>query len=382
MTIPKEYEGREPTYLKHRVLTRYIVDWAHKQGSRSRFSKTRLWFVDCFAGPWASSSDELNDTSIAIGLTALQQAARTWKLKGLTVDLGAIFVEKDRDAYERLKQFLGGDFTIIKTHPLHGEFGDKVEEINRLVDGDPAFLFVDPKGWKGAAMKFIAPLAEKPNRDVLINVMFNFVNRFKDAQHEFLRQQRQQIEEFFGLGTGEIPQRLKEEELFKLYRRQVQEKCRVEYAADLAIRHPTHDRTWFRLVLGSHHPKAIELFRDVEKKICGERAAEVATEVRHRCDKQAELFEHSPEVDRRYRRFHDSGLTLAPKYLMNLLIDGGPCPYDEVWPKLLQEFHITKSDAGRMVMKLRKEEYLVLRDLPSSARTPKDDTILGLPHSR
>jgi three-Cys-motif partner protein len=376
MIIPEEYKGREPTFLKHQVLTRYIVDWAHKRGSRSRFGRTRLWFVDCFAGPWASNDEEFGDTSIAIGLGALQKAADTWKSRGSVVELGAVFVEKDRDAYEKLKRLLSGRFAEINTHPLHGEFGEKIEEIDRLVGEDSAFLFVDPKGWKGAAMKFIAPLAEKRDRDVLINVMFNFIRRFKDAPQQFLREQ---MEDFFGLGQREIPNGLGEDELFELYRRQVREKCRVEYAADLAIRRPGHDRTWFRLVLGARHPKAIELFRSVEKKVCGERAAEVTDEVKHRDDRQPDLFKHAPEVDGHYSRLREEGIASANDRVLRLLSDG-PRRYDEVWPELLQELHITKSDANKIVRRLAKEDRLVLRGIFQGKRTPRDDTVLELQH--
>jgi hypothetical protein len=54
---------------------------------------------------------------------------------------------------------------------------------------------VDPKGWKGAAMTYIAPLARRPGRDVMINVMFDHINRFKDTQLTFIRAQMQ---DFFG----------------------------------------------------------------------------------------------------------------------------------------------------------------------------------------
>jgi three-Cys-motif partner protein len=84
----------------------------------------------------------------------------------------------------------------VATHPLNCEFGEAVPKIQQLVGSDPAFIFVDPTGWKGAAMKFIAPLVDRPRRDVLVNVMFNDVNRFKDDPRAFLRKQ---MEDFFGL---------------------------------------------------------------------------------------------------------------------------------------------------------------------------------------
>ena len=36
MDVPKEYHGREQSYLKHRILKEYAVAWGHKLGSVGR----------------------------------------------------------------------------------------------------------------------------------------------------------------------------------------------------------------------------------------------------------------------------------------------------------------------------------------------------------
>ena len=119
-------------------------------------------------------------------------------------------------------------------------------------------------------MRFIAPLLRGQRRDVLVNVMFDHINRFKDDPRAFLRAQ---MREFFGLGESDLPEALGEEELFALYRTKLKELCGVQYAADLAIPHPTVDRTKFRLVVGGKNPAVLELFRSIEKKVIGSEAA-------------------------------------------------------------------------------------------------------------
>jgi three-Cys-motif partner protein len=202
MEMPSEYIGREHTWLKHRVLQLYLEGWAHKLGSGSRTGSVRLWYVDCFAGPWRAQNEDLRDTSIHIGLEALESAARTWAKAGTTIELGAIFVEENPDSFAALRDFLRQRNGPVDVHPLHGSFGSQVSEIQRCIGSDAAFLFVDPTGWKGAAMKFIAPLARAPRRDVLVNVMFNDVNRFRHAPQDFIRAQ---MREFFGLVDSDIP---------------------------------------------------------------------------------------------------------------------------------------------------------------------------------
>ena len=51
--------------------------------------------MDGFAGPWKAKSAALEDTSIAIGLDALEDAVKTWSEQGARFDVEAAFVEKD-----------------------------------------------------------------------------------------------------------------------------------------------------------------------------------------------------------------------------------------------------------------------------------------------
>ena len=270
MEMPSEYIGREHTWLKHRVLQLYLDAWAHKLGSVGRKRSVRLWYVDCFAGPWHAQNEELHDTSIHIGLEALKSAAATWAKHGASITLGAVFVEKEPDAFAELERFVGERSGEVEVHPLHGSFGDHVGTIQRLVGSEAAFLFVDPTGWKGAAMKFIAPLVHQPRRDLLVNVMFNDMNRFKDDPRAFIRSQ---MRDFFALGDSDIPAGLSEDELMALYRDRLKKVCHLQFAADLSVPHPIHERTKFRLVVGGHHPEVIRLFRDVEKRAVGVEAS-------------------------------------------------------------------------------------------------------------
>jgi hypothetical protein len=64
----------------------------------------------------------------------------------------------------------------------------------------------------------------------MVNVMFDHINRFKDAPLEFIRSQMQ---DFFGLDDGQLESDLTEEELMKFYREQLKLKCHIKLAADL-----------------------------------------------------------------------------------------------------------------------------------------------------
>lgn len=277
MGMPKEYEGREQSYLKHEVLRHYLGPWGAKLGSIGRKRHIKLWYVDCFSGPWQSSGKDLEDTSIAIGLSCLREAATTWSQA--KIEVAAIFVEQDRAAYDALCVYLDRHKGAIETHALHGAFGDHVGTIDAMIGDSPAFLFVDPTGWKGVNMRFIASLARKRFRDVLVNVMTNDIARFHDDRRVFLRRQMQ---DFFGLDTDAVISRMTEDELMEFYRAQFKEVAGLPYSADLAIPHPTHERTWFRLVVGGHDSEVLKVFRAAEKKVLGGIAPEVRDEARRR----------------------------------------------------------------------------------------------------
>jgi three-Cys-motif partner protein len=375
VTVPVEYHGRESTYLKHRVLANYLQQWAHKLGSRARYGPTRLWYVDCFAGPWRAADQELRDTSVFLGLEALRAAAETWSAKGHQVELGAIFVEKNDRSYEALEEFVSQNAGAIKATSIHGEFGGSVGDINRLVGRDPAFLFVDPTGWKGAAMKYIAPLAEVDGRDVLINVMFNDINRFKEDPRAFLRKQ---MREFFGLTNRDIPPGLDEDSLFDFYRAQLRDKCHLPLVADLAIPHPTKQRTWFRLAVGGHHRAIVELFRQVEHKVCGGEASEVRAEAKQRGEAQLGLFRGTSEPDQSYQRLHHDGLAAAAKDVRDTLLGRSPRLYADLWPEILANRHILKSDLNKVVWNMHKANELTIQGIGPRERSPKDEHTIAL----
>jgi three-Cys-motif partner protein len=362
--------------LKHRVLQEYLRPWAIKQGSRARFKPTRIWYVDCFAGPWKAADDELSDTSVAIGLAELRTAATTWREQGgHKVDLGAIFVEKNEKSFAALSKYLDTHSEGIEIVAIPGAFGSAVEQINKRIGVDPAFLFVDPTGWKGAAMNYIAPLASAPNRDVLINVMFNDLRRFKDDRRAFLRTQ---IAEFFGLRAGEIPSGLDEESLFELYRTQVRSKCRVPLVADLVIPHPKKERTWFRLVVGAHHRASVRLFRDVERSVCGAEAAEVRDEAKNRGNPQLPLLDTTPAADQSYDLLHGEGRALATADVLEI-VSRGPIAYEVLWPQILMKRHITLPDLNEIVFRMHRNGDLVIKGMGARERTPKDNHVITLP---
>lgn len=385
MQIPAQYQGREQTYLKHRVLEDYLTAWGHKLGSAAQRGRVRLCYVDGFAGPWQARDAALADTSIAIGLETLEQAASTWRDKGYPIDVDAYFVEKDPQAFASLDRFIKGRtapaVTLVRAKAFPGEFGDHVDVIRRLLGADPGFIFVDPTGWKGAAMRFIAPLlADARQRDVLVNVMFDHINRFKDAPHNFLREQ---MREFFGLDDRDMPPALGEEELFALYRSRLKVQCGVRFAADLAIPHPTDERTKFRLVVGGNNPKVLELFRDIEGKVIGAEAAIVREDASLRAKTaktgQLALLAAPPATDARYESLHTRAREEAPRDLLAQLGQVESIMFGALWPGILEARHLRRTELGQLTWAMYKRREIRILNVKPGERSVKDEHLLAAP---
>lgn len=377
--MPEEYRGREQTWLKHRVLEEYLDAWAHKLGSiRSR--DVHLWYVDCFAGPWESQDKDLNDTSVAIGLRALNQAAATWRSRGHRIALHAVFVEKNARSYEALRAFLAESAKAVDAQPLLGAFGDHVAAIDRMVGDAPAFIFVDPTGWNGVDLRFTATLAARPRRDVMVNVMYDHINRFKDDPRAFLRRQ---MRDFFGLSQERLPPGLSEEDLMGVYRRRLQELSGLRYVADLSVPVPDRNRTKFRLVVGGSHPKVIELFRDVERKVIGGEAAPIRAEARARAEeartRQLMLLQApAPETDPAYADQRAAAERAVREHLPERLSRGGAVTFGELWPEILCSYHLTLADLRRVAWELHMQGAIVVRGIGDRERSVKDTHVLTI----
>ncbi len=101
MTNDQLYTGREQTLVKHFILQKYLERFAHIVGSHWDV----LTYVDCFSGPWNARSDKFDDSSFAIALKELRNARDTLAKRGHHVQLRCFFLEKNRAAYGKLKEF-------------------------------------------------------------------------------------------------------------------------------------------------------------------------------------------------------------------------------------------------------------------------------------
>lgn len=140
--------------------------------------KGQIAFIDCFAGPWLSQSPDLSDTSPGIALQTMRECREALAKIGHHVRMRALFVEAEKDRCEQLQAFLQEHSTEHVTGEVRCQtFQSDVRGLAEwIAPREFAFVFVDPFGWKKViAPATLAPLLRRPNTELLINFMSNFI---------------------------------------------------------------------------------------------------------------------------------------------------------------------------------------------------------------
>lgn len=172
----QQYPEREHSLVKHTILEAYLErllmivgQWAPK-----------IAYIDGFAGPWKSTTADLSDTSPGIAIRTMANCQDNLQKKlGKPVRFRSIFMETDSER----ANFLDGHVQTAPANITRPEvwckpFESSIADVLHWLEPDEfAFVFVDPFGWKGIIeADSLAPLLRRPKTELLINVMWNFIN--------------------------------------------------------------------------------------------------------------------------------------------------------------------------------------------------------------
>jgi three-Cys-motif partner protein len=331
-----DYLGREQTLVKHFILQKYLERFAYIVGSHW----DTITYVDCFSGPWNIRSDELSDSSFSIALRELRKARDTYLHGGRALKLRCFFIEKDPDAFARLKQFADG-VSDAALQTRNSEFAEAIPDIVKFVRQGGAnafpFIFVDPTGWSGFAMASIQPLLRFNPGEVLINFMTGHIKRFVESPQQ---ETHESFEALFGSADFQLKiqglcRQDREDALIMAYAENVKRAGRYKYVCSALVLHPEIDRTHFHLIYATRSPKGVEVFKDVEKKamsVMEQERAEAQKRKRVRTSGQSELFEakvlHRSSY---YESLRERYLERAKKLVMELLKSRKTVRYDDAW---------------------------------------------------
>lgn len=272
MRPAESYRGREQTYLKHFFLEKYLERVAYKVGSFAR----EFVYVDGFSGPWQTSDPGFEDSSFMIAIKKLREVRDGLRAINRTPKIRCVFVEPDSKSYPLLVEATSA-VTDIEIKTINSEFETAIPEILQIVERAFALVFIDPTGWTGFGLRQIAPILRHEPGEVLVNFMFDHINRFLDTPDPEMS-----FDDLFG-GSGWKPaieaSDTREDAIIRFYTQRMKDVGNFDLATSTRIKKPHSERSYFYLVYGTRHPEGLLEFRKVEEK-------EVAEQERVRWDAQ------------------------------------------------------------------------------------------------
>jgi len=365
------YTGREQTYFKHLFLMKYLERGAIIIG---RWADA-FTFVDGFSGPWQTRSEELKDTSFAIALQELRQARDVARDKfKRDMKPRAYFIEKDGPAYAQLRKF-ADEQKDVEIGTRNSEFEDAIPDIVEFVRGGGTsnftFVFVDPKGWTGFALKRLAALLKLANVEALINFQTGFIKRF-------ITLSREEFEELFGDTApldeaGRLAAEEREDYLIFEYAKRVKAAGGFAHVCAAAVPRPDIEKSHFHLIYVTRHPKGVEVFKNAERacvEVMPEIRGKAKTRKREERTGQLELPGTMAPASRYIDERRDHYRGIAQHTIRQRLMATGRLPYDEAWAMAMSFPLVWESDLKEWV----REWGVRIEGLGPSERTPKRDS--------
>jgi three-Cys-motif partner protein len=365
------YEGREQTYVKHFFLGHYLERVAYNIGS---FANDFV-YVDGFSGPWMSKSEKLQDTSFAIAIGQLKRVKAGIEKRGRKFNVRCIFCEADDAAFTAL---VAATANMNEVEPLclHGEFEFLIPEILGKIGGAFSLVLLDPTGWTGFALSNIKPILEHAPGEVIINFMYDHINRFLTDERAGVAESHNRL---FGGPGWERAIKLgdeRESSILDLYMSRVRAAGNFEFVTSTRIFKPKSDRTYFHLIYCTRHVKGLIEFRNVEDKA-------FARQVSVRLDaKQSARIDDSGQLE--LIRDSEVGLQSTQTFayvdsmhrkgvlaLEHIIRQGGEVTYEYLLGRLLQIPLVTKKFVDQKLSALRKSGEIEIPELKRKERIPK-----------
>lgn len=374
--MDERYIGREQTLVKHVVLAGYLQRFAHIVGS----CWDSITYVDCFSGPWNVRSDDLGDSSFAIAVRELRMARDTWRQRGREVRIRCLFLERDTQAWTRLKRFADSvDDAEIRT--LNAELEGSIEAIVQFVrDGGPKtfpFVFVDPAGWTGFALDTIAPLLRLEPGEVLVNFMTGHIRRFLESPDG---ETQESLARLFGsAGFRETIRGLsgqdREDAAVGEYAESLRRVGGFEYACAAIVLHPELRRTHFHLVYATRSPKGIEVFKEAEKRAMAVMELVRASAGQRKRQKATGQLELLPAPDlhdsNHYDALRSRYLNRARTQVQGELERRRRVSYDDAWLWALHSPMTWESDLKGWIRQWQAQGQLKIEGLAPGQRVPR-----------
>lgn len=360
------YSGREQALVKHTILESYLQRLFMIVG-RSKCSVIN--YVDCFSGPWQATDEKLADTSIGISLTQIAACRESLRTTfGREVRFRALYIERDPTAFKKLQNFLSTHpYGDIETKTYLGDYTTLTKEILQWCGPHFTFFFVDPMGFKNVVgARTMQHLLQRQESEFLINLMYDFVNRFISLEKHApdWEELMGEVPDLNGLSPDQ-----RQEKILGTYRGNLKQFYRGR-TAYVSIQKPGSDRPLYYLVYLTRNAVGIDVFKqEAEKMEIVQRVMQQEYKLRQKAERTQtfDMFADAPS-ESTLIRITDNKLS-AKKYLMEKL---SATPLEitvDVWAGMLEETNFFPSDLQTAMKELIDERKVENLDADVSRRS-------------
>lgn len=382
MTDP--YFGREQTKAKHFILRRYLQALAFKV---LRFYD--ITYVDGFSGPWETKTEDFLDSSFMIAITVLRDAQQKIELQtGRRPKIRCFFSENDRHAYAKLTIAIAPfnkpdeDFEI-KTYC--GNFEDAISEIQTFIGSSFPLIFIDPTGWTGYSLNRVGAILNRPKCEVLINFMYDFVNRAASMNDAKTISSLDPILGGPGWDKRLDPALTRGRAVEKLFRDNLASVGNFDFVVSTKIDRPTADRPHFFIVYGTKSRAGLKEFRETEYntlKLNARDRADAKERKRESKSGSPDLFS-GLDADVQETTIDEivaEQKVMASHEMLDILNEFGPISFSGLWEMILQTYMLRVTNVKDLCVDLAKSGAIE-QTWGGGARKPRDQDVIQLKQS-
>jgi len=357
-----QYPSSEQTRAKHFILKSYLQALAFKV-----LTFSDVTYVDGFSGPWETKTENFSDSSFMIAISVLKDAQKQiLDRTGNRRRIRCFFSESDPEAYAQLREAVAEfhrpeEGFEIKTY--EGRFEDSVRDVRLFVGASFPLIFIDPTGWKGYPFDKIKPLFSQARCEVLINFMYDFINRFAYSEDVEIIDSMAPI-----LGGPDWPDRLdlslpRGLAVEKLFRETLKSVGDFEFVVSTKIDKATAERPHFFIAYGTKSVDGLKTFRQIEYDALRKHAKNRAAAMEKRREERlnvADLFA-GYEAEIKEATIDEIVLdqkSLAEIRLIQMLSQRGPLRFSRVISGLLEPFMLRETNIKDICVSLAKSNKI------------------------
>jgi len=161
------FKGKRPwSKIKDKVIGDYLVPYLRKVSKLKR----QIIIIDAFAGQ-GIFEDGTKGSPLIICDTAERQVPGQYL---------AIFVNKDRNSHEKLKEGLKEYVQKKKALAILGNAADLLKELSKIIGNATLLIYLDPFGLKGCEFELLEPYLGRDKRfstEIIINMSMPTLHR-------------------------------------------------------------------------------------------------------------------------------------------------------------------------------------------------------------